>query len=137
MSATIFRLVRVIAPVKWNIEIERSSDDGKYRVRYVEVLERPGDTPPDKWEIAVRNSEMVLKKLGCDYSIRSKGDSKGDVVEVEIHSEGDLSEIATAIVGEFIAFSSVADLKLRDLLALPLLLKAFRKIKLNYGVQNT
>ena len=129
MSATIFRLVRVIAPVKWNIEIERSSDDGKYRVRYVEVLERPSDTPPDKWEIAVRNSEMVLKKLGCDYSIRSRG----DVVEVEIHSEGDLSEIATAIVGEFIAFSSVADLKLRDLLALPLLLKAFRKIHLNYS----
>jgi len=116
--------IKLFRPDGWNIEI-RKVGDNRFRMKYVEIFDLKSANREELLKALV-NSVNLVRKLGytCDYKV------KDDVAEFILDAEGDIDFISSCIVGEFISQSRIADMKLRDLFIIPVLLLEGKKEKM-------
>jgi len=104
-------------PVKWNIMVERQPN-GQYKFTYIEVVEKPEHVSEEEFKRTVEGSVEIaretMKKMNIDAEVNLKfQDGRGIT---EIHMIGELELAANIIVSEFLPFTKLGKMTLKDLL---------------------
>ena len=122
---------RIIPPTKCSIEVEML-DNGLWKLEYEAVYVRPQDMQYDVFESAIlitkRVAEEALKRA-VNHDVKIEYGE--DMAKVYMMVVDTLDRISSFIVGEYIAYSRLGNIKLRDLIALaalPELTELLRKI---------
>ena len=126
--------VRMLIPIKWEIKITRRKD-GLCEYDYTEVIKKPDNVSYEEFRkgaersVAIFNVGLKGKVLKYDVSL----EIRDDIAIVKLRVVDTFDKIASMVVSEFLASSKLGDLRLREMLMLPLVLDALEFIMLDYG----
>jgi len=109
--------LRVLVPTRWCIEICRVGDN-RYRMVYVEEIEKPNNMSDDEFRRAIENTANFVKTAleniaQVTYEVEGSGK-----VRFRIEVEDQLHLIADLLVGEFLPHTTLGNLRLVDIATL-------------------
>jgi len=110
--------MRVIEPVEWNIKIKKLGDS-KYELYYEEHIVKPDYVSFEDFEKSIGYTEKMLEKFEhLKHTLVKITDNSGKMTAVKFCTvlEGKLEDIANAILFEFLSFSSVGNVRIRDII---------------------
>lgn len=111
-------LMRLIVPVEWHIHVRRDGDE--YVLEYEERFEKPEKMSSEDFASIVESSaeftRIVLRSANLATDVR-RAESNGSV-SLSFRVKAPLDVIASQIAGEFLPFSSLGDMTVRDLMSL-------------------
>ena len=111
-------LMRLVVPVEWHIHVCRDGDE--YVLEYEERFEKPENMDSGDFASVVESSaeftKIVLRSANLDVDVR-KAESNGSV-SLSFRVRAPLDVIASQIAGEFLPFSSLGDMTVRDMVSL-------------------
>jgi hypothetical protein len=109
--------VYINIPLTWNVTVERQPN-GEYKLTYVEVVEKPEWMSIEDFEGGAKGTveivRDIMKRIDMDGEVNAKLQDGKCIIE--LHATGTLEHVAGLIAAEFLPFSRVGNLKLRDLL---------------------
>lgn len=110
--------MRLIVPVEWRIHVRRDGDE--YVLEYEERFEKPENMSSEDFASVVESSaeftRIVLRSANLATDVR-RVESNGSV-SLSFRVRAPLDVIASQIAGEFLPFSSLGDMTVRDLMSL-------------------
>ena len=100
-----------LMPDKWKIEVERDGD--KARMIYEEWFYRK-DIPKEQWDILIENTKTIVEGKSSVKVREWTNADDGMCVCIEL--EGDIKNIASGIVMEFLPLSKAGDISLSKII---------------------
>jgi hypothetical protein len=91
---------------------------GLYRLEYVEVVEKPEDMDAETFEKAVEATVKFAGRCGGFVGADTRIEKSDGRYVARLRMEGSLGMIATGIVTEFLNFTRLGSITLRDILIL-------------------
>jgi hypothetical protein len=103
-------------PLKWNIIVERQPNE-EYKFTYIEVVEKPEWMSEEDFKRAAEGSiEIVrdtMKRININGEVNVKLQNGKCIIE--LHETGTLEHAASFITSEFMPFSRLGNLTLKEL----------------------
>lgn len=96
-------------PDEWDIKIKRVNNKVA-EFEYTETFRKPPDIPDNEFVEIIERTKLITEKVG--YSVDVK--RKKNVAKIKIMATKNLSEIADAVIGEFIPLSYLSKMSLGE-----------------------
>ena len=106
-------LLRLVSPVEWQVRVAKV-DGERYKLTYTEVFTKPHKMSKEEFMRAMEASVKFMKTALPEASFKY-GFETEDRVFVTMEIEAPLSAIAGLIASEFLSFSKLGEMTLREL----------------------
>jgi len=109
-------LIRLFEPVEWHTHIKKV-DEGKHELTYTEVFERPESLDTETFLKVADDCVSLIRKGIPEADVKYSFDEKGRLL-VTMKVTTSLSAIAGLLASEFLSFTKLGDVTMKELFVL-------------------
>jgi len=109
-------LLKLISPVEWRVRVAKV-DGERYKLTYTEVFIKPQKISKEEFMQAAEASVKLMKTGLPEASFKYRFETE-DRMSVTMEVEASLPAIAGLVASEFLAFSKLGEMTLRELLVM-------------------